>query len=84
MIELRDVDEDPPPGWAGLDQHAGWSADSRQAMTSCDLPLFLTPSAFHESDWQLHYIHLRTSHLLLLLAAVFVLSGGGSNGGLWV
>jgi len=72
MIELRDVDEDSP-GWAGVDQHGGWSGDSRQSMTSCDLPLFLTPLTFYESDWQLHYVHLRKIYLLLLLAAV----GGG-------
>ena len=58
VIELRDVDEDSP-GWAAVDQHAGWSGDSRQAMTSWQLPLFLTPLTFYESDWQLHRTQLR-------------------------
>ena len=60
MIELRDGDDDYP-GWSA-DRQRGWSEDSRQEMTSWDLPLYFTPKTFHESDWQLHYIDLRTSY----------------------
>ena len=49
MIELRDMDED----------HRGWSGDSRREMTSWKTPLFLTPAAFIDAEWQLRHIDLR-------------------------
>jgi len=56
MIELRDIDE----------QHSGWSEDSRQDMTSWDMPLFITPVTFSDSDWQMRHVELRMFSIICI------------------
>jgi len=53
MIELRE---------AGRSSGTG----RRPEMTSCDSPLFLTPVAYDERDWQLRRIETRMKLLLSL------------------
>jgi len=66
MIELRDVDEDNA-GWPAVPR-CGWAE-----MTSSDLPLFLTPLAFDDSDWQLRHVELRKiAHSVVKLPVSYV------------